>query len=165
MVPVVALAAVAVSAYAAYSSAQAQGNAAKYQSQVAANNAQIANQNAQYATSAGEAQAQATSLKGAGQLGMIRAAIGANNVDVNTGSAQDVQSGAREVSSLDTQTTMNNALLQAYGYQSQATGFTATSQLQNYESAQAPVAEAGGVAGSLLSGAKSIGTSWGGGGS
>jgi len=156
VLPYLAVAATAVSAVGAYGSAQAQGQAAAYQSKVAANNAIIAQQNKVNAEQAGAQAAETTSMKGAAQLGQIRAAIGANNIDVNTGSAANVQTSQREVSNLDTQTTMNNALLQAYGYQSQATGYSATAGLQSYEAGQAPVAEAGGVAGSLLSGAKAI---------
>ena len=160
MVPVLAVAAVAVAAYSAYSSASAQGAAAHYQSQVAANNATIAQQNANYAIAAGEEKAQMTSMQNAARIGQIKAAIGANNIDVNSGSAADVQTSQREIGKLDEETTMNNALLQAYGYQVQGTGFTAQAGLDTATAGQAPVAEAGGISGSLLSGAKAIPASW-----
>jgi hypothetical protein len=134
---------------------QAQSSNASYEAQVAANNATIAQQNADYARKAGEAKAQQQSLAGAQQQGMIRAAIGANNVDVNSGSAEDVQSSQRELTNLGTQTTMNNALLQAYGYQSQATSYSAQSQLYNAEADQAITGSYISAAGGLLGGASS----------
>ena len=160
MVPVLAVAAVAVAAYSAYSSASAQGAAAHYQSQVAANNATIAQQNANYAIAAGEEKAQMTSMQNAARIGQIKAAIGANNVDVNSGSAADTIESQRELGKLDTETQMSNALLQAYGYKVAGTGYAAQSGLENLTASQTGVAEAGGVSGSLLSGAKAIPTSW-----
>ncbi|HQT65342.1 MAG TPA: hypothetical protein PLO16_12600 [Acidocella sp.] len=122
---------------------------------MAANNAKIAQENAAYATRAGEQQASAASLKGAANLGAIRASMAANNVDINTGSSLNVQQSAREQSSLDTQTTMNNALLQAYGYRTQSSNFSAQS---NQNSNAGYLSAAGG----LLSSASSIGSlNWG----
>jgi len=160
VIAVAAVAAVAMSAYSAYSSASAQGQAANYQAQVAKNNATIANQNSQYAIAAGQEKAQQTSLAGAARLGQIKAAIGANNVDVNSGSAANVEESSRDVSQLNTETEMNNALLQSYGYQVAGTGYAAQAGLENLTASQTGVAEAGGVSGSLLSGAKAIPTSW-----
>lgn len=149
-----------VSGYSAYSSAQAQGQAASYQAQVAKNNAQIANQNSQYAIEAGQEKAQQTSLSNSAKLGQIRAAIGANNIDVNSGSAANTQESQREIGKLDTETQMSNALLQAYGYQVAGTGYAAQAGLENMTASQTGTAEAGAIGGSLLSGAKAIPTSW-----
>ena len=88
---------------------EATQNMAAYQAQVAKNNQIIANQNAQYANEAGEAQAAATSLKGAAVGGKIKAGEAANNIDVNSGSAVNVQQSQREQAQLDTETVVNNA--------------------------------------------------------
>lgn len=147
----------ATSAIGSIQAGQAASANASYQSQVAANNAIIAKQNANYATAAGEEKASQESMANAGRIGAIRASEAANNVDVNTGSAANVQKSQRETGSLDSLTTMNNALLQAYGYKSQATGFQAESGLDSQEAGQD---EAGGflsAGGGLLGNASSLG--------
>lgn len=149
-----------VSAVGAVEQGQATANAANYQAQVAANNATIAQQNAAYATAAGIEQAGATSLKGAANLGRVKTSQAANNVDVNSGSALNVQTSAREQEKLDTETVLNNAELQAYGYRAQATGFTAQSGLEQLTAAQAPIGADIGAAGSLLSNASGLGFKW-----
>lgn len=135
----------------------AQSQAASYQAQVASNNAIIAQQNAVHAEQAGAQQTDAMSKKGAAQEAAIRGAIAANGVDVNSGSAVDVQTSARETSKLDTLTTDNNAQLQVYGYRTQATNYQAQSQLDQMTAASAPIGAAFGATGSLLSNASSIG--------
>lgn len=150
----------ATSAGGAAESGQATANAAGYNAQVASNNATIANQNAAYATSAGITQAASKSLQGAATGGRIKAAQAASGVDVNTGSAVDVQKSQREISKLDTETVLNNAELQAYGYRSNATNFTATAGLETEEEEQAPIGADIGAAGGLLSSASSLGSKW-----
>ena len=124
-------------AAAAVQQGQAQYDAATYQAQVAANNATIANQNADYSIAAGEAKSAAVSMKGAENVAQVRNSMATNGVDVNKGSAVNVQQSAREVEKLDTETTMNNAQLQAYGYRTQATNFTAESGLDTMEATDA----------------------------
>lgn len=124
----------------AQSAASAASKNANYQAQVAKNNQTIAEQNAAYASQAGEAKAEAQSLKGASTLSAVKAAEAANSVDVNSGSALDVQETQREFNALDTRTVQNNAMLTAYGYRSQATNFGAESELQTAEAGQAQTA-------------------------
>jgi hypothetical protein len=122
----------------------AQSNALKYQAQVAQNNAITAQQNAAYAIEAGQVKTAAVSMKEAEIGGQIKAAQAASGVDVNTGSNKAVQVSQRELGKLDTETEMNKAQLQAYGYRTQATNFEAQAGLYNYE---APQAELGGFLG------------------
>jgi hypothetical protein len=150
----------AVSAAGAISGGIAAGNEANYQSQVAKNNAQIAQQKAQYATASGEANAAATSMKGRAQIGAIKAAEAANNVDVNSGSASAVRTGQRETNQLDTLTVMNRALLQDYGYQAQASNFSAQAGLDETAAEEAPIAGGLNAAGGLLSSASALGGKW-----
>ena len=138
----------------------AQGNAASYQAQVAQNNATIEQNNAKYAVQAGQARAQATSLKNAAAGGAVKAAQAASGIDVNTGSAVDVQKTQRELGQLDTETVLNNSELQAYGYRSAATSYSATAGLEETEAAQAPIGAAIGATGNLLSNASSLGLNW-----
>lgn len=146
---------------------------ANYNARVAKNNATIANQNAVYSEEAGEAKTQAQGQKEAGQLGAIKTGLAANGVDVNSGSALDVQTGQRATGALDEQTIANNTELEAYGYRSQATGYEATAKLDSAEAAEAPIGAALGATGTLLGNpsvdsgllgaANSLSTKWSGG--
>ena len=160
---IAALAGAAVSAIGTIEGGEATQNMAAYQAQVAKNNQIIANQNAQYANEAGEAQAAATSLKGAAVAGKIKAGQAANNIDVNSGSAVNVQQSQREQAQLDTETVVNNAELTAYGYRTQAVGYGAQAGLETMEEEEAVPAAVTGAAGNLLSSASSVGFKLGGG--
>ncbi len=139
----------------------AAGNAASYQAQVAENNAQVERQNATYATAAGTQAAEASSVKGAAQLGEIKTAQAASGIDVNTGSAVDVQAGQRGTNKLDTQNTLQNALLQGYGYRVQAQADESQAALDQATAEEAPIGAALGATGTLLSNASSLSTKWG----
>ena len=148
------------SAVGAITGGQATANAANYQAQVARNNATIEGQNATYAEEAGEAQATATALKGASTAGKLKAGQAASGVDVNTGSTVAVQSGQKEASQLDTETVLNNADLQAYGYRTAAVSDEATAGLEQLTAEEAPVGADIGAAGGLLSSASALGFKW-----
>jgi hypothetical protein len=152
-----------VSAFGAVEGGQATADAAAYNAKVASNNAIIANQNAAYAVNAGLVKAGNVSEQNAAQVGAVKTELAANNVDVGSGSAVDVVAGQREKGELDAQTALNNAELQAYGYKSQATGFTAQAGLETQEAEQAPIGADIGAAGGLLSSASSLGFKWSGG--
>lgn len=149
-----------ISAYGTAEAGQAQANAANYNAQVSRNNATIANQNADYAVAAGQESAATESRKNAATSGKIKATQAASGIDVNTGSAKDVQVSQRETGQLDSETVLNNAELQAYGYRSQATGFEATAGLETEEAEQAPIGADLSAAGGLLGSASSLGLKW-----
>lgn len=107
----------------------AQANSANYQAAVARNNAQIAHQNALYSAGASSAQIQQQEEKGAQQQGNVRGGIAANGIDVNSGSAVDVQSSQREIGALDSKTTASRDAETVYGYQTQQQNFTNQSTL------------------------------------
>ena len=151
-----------ISAVSSVTSGIANSNAAQYQASVARNNATIAQQNAVRAEQAGAAQAENESRKGASKLAKIKVAQAASGVDVNTGSAVDVQAGQRETDQLDAETVMQNAQLHAYGYRTQASNFQSEAQLDEMKGEQAKTAGYLGAAGGLLSSASSIGSKWGG---
>lgn len=131
-----------------------------YKATVARNNARQAEANADYAINAGIAKAEKSSLKSRAVVGRIKAAQAANNIDVNSGSAADVQASQRETGELDTETIMNNADLTAYGYRTQATGFEAQAGLDEAEGKQAKTASKFAAVGDLLGGASSVGFKW-----
>lgn len=97
----------------------AQSAAANYQAQVATNNAILAGEQATMASQAGYEQTAEKSLQGAQQLGQIKAAMGANNVDINTGSNVNVIGSQRAASQLASQTVQANAQKAVFGYQNQ----------------------------------------------
>lgn len=158
--PAIAAVGAVTSAVGTIAGGEAQSQAAAYQAQVAQNNATIARQNAKYAIAAGHEQAAITSEKGAATGGQIKADQAANGVDVNSGSALDVQESQRGESKLDTETALNNAQLTAYGYRSQAVGYEAQSNLDTSEAQSAPIGADLAAGGSLLSNASSIGFKW-----
>lgn len=149
-----------VSAGGAVETGQANANAANYRAQVASNNSVIAKQNADYAIEAGMVAGETQSLKGAAAGGTLKSRQAASGVDVNSGSAVDVRTSQREAATLDTETVMNNAELQAYGYGVQATSYKAESQLDTLTADQATTGADIGAAGSLLSNASSLGFKW-----
>lgn len=124
-----------------------------YSAAVARNNAKISEQNAAYATEAGNQSAQITSLQSAAEGGSLKANQGASGVDVNTGSAVSVQAGQRAAGQLETETTLHNALLSAYGYQTQAESDKAQAQ----QDIVGGFTQAGG---GLLENASSLGFKW-----
>lgn len=154
------LAGAGVSAYGTYQKGQADSAAAVYAAQVARNNQIIAEQNAQHAEIVGEAQAAATSQKGAAKAAKIKVAQAASGIDVNSGSAVDVQAGEAETSALDTDTVLSNAELQAYGYRTQGTNFGAEAGLDDAKASQAKTGGILGAAGGLLSNASSLSGKW-----
>lgn len=133
---------------------------ADYQAQVAKNNQITATQNANYALQAGRVQEQAQRQKEAQTQGAIRAAEGANGLDVNSGSNAQIQVGAAEIGEQDALTVRNTAARRAYGYQTQASDFGATAGLDQMTGSNAQLAGYATAGGSLLSGASSVAQKW-----
>jgi hypothetical protein len=117
---------------------------ASYQAAVARNNATIAGQNEEYAAESGAVNAENAGLQAGQRLGAIKASQAANNIDVNSGSAADVQKSQRELGEYSQVSAENQALLQAHGYAATATSETAQSELDEATAANA-------VPGALLS--------------
>ena len=140
-----------------------------YQAQVAANNAMLANEAADRTLASGAAAAQDMSLKGAANVGAIKAGQAASGIDVNTGSAVNVQASARERNQLETQRTMENAQERAWGYRTSAQSDTAQAQLdlmsgKNALAAgetQALSSEVGGLGTGALGAATALNPKWG----
>ena len=161
--PLALIAGIAGAGISAYGTAEAgtsQANAANYNAQVARNNATIANQSADYVVAAGQEAASNESRKNAAVSGKIKTTQAASGIDVNTGSAKDVQVSQRETGQLDSETVLNNSELKAYGYRSAATGFEATAGLETEEAEQAPIGADLSAAGGLLGSASSLGLKW-----
>jgi hypothetical protein len=91
-----------------------------YKAQVAKINADIDRQNAAWARTKGETEAMQYGMKAAQQRGAIRAAQGASNIDVNTGSAKEVQRSQERIKDMDLATIRSNAAKVAYDYETKA---------------------------------------------
>ena len=131
-----------------------------YQSAVNANNATIATQNSNYSIEAGESQAENLGLQTGQQVGGEKAAEAASGLDVNTGSPTRVRASSEALGKIGQNTIRNNAALQAYGYQSQAAGFTATSQLETSAAQESQLAGFYGAASSVLAGGGQFASKW-----
>jgi len=126
----------------------AKADAYKYQSSMAWQNAAIAKQNQKYALDIGEQQAEKQGIAGAAQAGQIKVGQAASGVDVNTGSAKEVQTSQHLVSQMDLNTIREKAAKTAYDFSVQATNYE--NQAKGYSKA-ASNAKTEGVLGAVSS--------------
>lgn len=150
----------ATSAFGSIAQGQAQKSAAEYNAKIASENAAQAKQNAAIAGQSGAEQAAQQSLKTRAEVGAIKANQAAAGLDVNSGSAVDVRSSARELGELDALTVRSNAAKQAYGYQVQGINEQAQSNLDRFEGEQAETAGDIGAASDLLNSFGSSASNW-----
>ena len=149
-----------VGAIGAMSSASAASDAAKYNAEVAQQNQQIATQNATLAGQAGEQEAAQSEQKTRAEVGAIKASQAAGNIDVNSGSAVDVQSSAASLGELNAITIRGNAAKEAYGYETQSTGFANQATLDTSQASSDMTAGEIAAPATLLGGAGSAGLSY-----
>lgn len=99
----------------------AQSTAAKLQGQYTQQqdtfNASIADLQAADAVRRGQVQAEQSGTRTQQLIGNIRSQAGAQGVDVNTGTAKDLQEDAAGLGAMDELTIRNNAYREAFGYQ------------------------------------------------
>ena len=111
----------------------AASQAANYNEKIAQQNAQIATQNAGWAGAEGEQQVGMAGLKAQQEEGNVKVAQAANNVDVNTGSAKDVQSSVAKMAMLNEMNIRSTAAQKAYGFENQAVSAEEQSKLYGME--------------------------------
>jgi len=102
-------------------SAAGQQQMYNYQAGVARVNSQIDLQNADYARNMGETQSMQYGMKSREQQGQIKVAQAASNLDVNSGSAVDVQESQRKIAGMDTAQIRSNAAKTAYDFDVKST--------------------------------------------
>ena len=102
---------------------QAQAEAARYQARVARNNEIIARQKAEDARERGEIEQRQIAIRTGQEIGSARAALAANNVQVDTGTAANLVEDIRGFGRLDELTAANNAEREAIGFEQQADQF------------------------------------------
>lgn len=112
------------SVYDAFASSKATAYALKQQAGVMKNNQAIAQMGAESAMRAGEAQVAALTYK----AGLVKAAqrtrLAANGVNINSGSAAEIQRSTDIMKEIDKQTAQMNALASAWGYRRKASAYS-----------------------------------------
>lgn len=105
----------------------------KYLNKVAKVNAGISERAGRDAVKRGNIDADEQRQQTGQVLGAQRAAFAANGVDVNSGSAGQVQNDTAALGELDALTLVNNAAREAYGYQVQAMDQRQQGKLAKYK--------------------------------
>lgn len=131
-----------------------------YKAAVAANNAQLATQQSKLDIQSGEIAAVNQGLKTKAAVGQEKAAQGASGIDVNTGSAAAVRAGTAETGMLDALTIRSNAAKKAYADEVTAQSDTEQGVLDTYAGQSAETGAELGAAGTLLSGASTVGNNY-----
>ncbi len=102
---------------------QAANQQANFQANIAKNNADLASRKADEAREFGKVSERKNQIAVLQLLGQQRAAAAANGVDVNVGSAADLQADTVAFGRLDDLTIRNNAEREALGFEAQGTNF------------------------------------------
>lgn len=146
------------SAYGAYTKSRGEQAAYEYQAKVAENNAVMARWQAEDATKRGQTAVMSHQLKVAALRGTQRASLAARGVDIGEGSALDILSGTDLMGTIDANTITDNAAKEAWAYRNQAANYTGNAALLKMRADnESPF---GAAAGSLLTGAGSVASSW-----
>jgi hypothetical protein len=149
-----------LSAFSAEKEGQSQSQMYSYQAQVARINAQIDRQNSEWALHKGDVEGRQYGMKAGQQFGQIRAAQGASGLDVNSGSANEVQQSQRAITHMDEAQIRENSGKTAYDYRFKAT--TDENQATLYDKASSDAESAGHLKalGSLIGTAGSVSSKW-----
>ncbi|CAB3624707.1 virion core protein, T7 gp14 family [Achromobacter pestifer] len=156
--PYMMLAASAASAVGSANSASAQQAGINYQADVAANNAQIAEWQAQDAIRQGQEQEQQSRLQYATTKSTQRAALAANGVALDEGSAVDILTSTDYTNELDASTIQANAARSAWGYRTQGTNYSDNAAALRAGAGAISPGSAAGL--SLLGNAGQVSQSW-----
>ena len=123
-------------------------------------NAAIAKQNEKYSLDVGEQQAVKQGIAGAAQAGQIKAAQGASGVDVNYGSAKEVQTSQHLVSQMDLNTIRERAAKTAYDFSVQAVNYENQAKGYNKAASNARTESVLGAVSSFIGSAGSVASKW-----
>ena len=139
---------------------QAQANMYNYQAAVARLNQQIAQQNADYEKEVGEVQAQEQGMKTRQVVGQERAAYGAGNIDVNSGSPMAVQRSELAVGQESQAIIRSNAAHRAYAAEVQGMQDVAQANIYDYSARTSLDAAKINAMSSIIGAAGSVSTKW-----
>lgn len=126
----------------------------KYQQQIANNNAVAAEYQAEGAIEKGNLEAKQARLRAGQEKGSARTALAANGLDVDFGTAVDLQGDILAAGEQDAQQLKHNAALDAWGFRNQASNSRANGTLARTSGNNQ-------AASSLLTGASSVASKWG----
>lgn len=160
-IPVVT--AVITAAATVYSQVQASNAAkaqARYQQRIAENNKITADRAAEDARARGEADAQRRQQELSVLEGRQRAALAANGVVVDEGSALEIVEQTAARSELDALTIRSNAEREALGFEAQGTNFAQTAQFNALRAEQESEALPFEVGGTLLTSSANVASKW-----
>jgi len=162
--PVIALAATigstALGVVGSIQQGKAANAAAKYNAQVARNNAQVQEWQAKDAEARGRTKELQHRQQVSQLIGRQRAVMAGNGVDVNLGSAVDLQADTASQGEFDALTIRSNAEREAYAARVGASNYTAEAGLQIGQGKAAKQAGFMGAGTTLLSGAGSVADKW-----
>lgn len=144
--------------FSALSGASATRAADNAQADAQATNALIAERAAASAITSGQEQASNASIRGAQTIATQRAALAANGVDINSGTAANVQASTKWVTDSNIDTITANAARAAMGYTTQSQNYANSSGA--YRAAADSVSPVTAGATSLLTSATSVASDW-----
>ena len=132
----------------------------RYQAQVAQNNAKLAAGAANTAIDQGNVVAQQQYQVGSQRLGQARAAEGANGIDVNSGSARDVQAGIARTTALNVGAVKYNSDVQAVSDRNQTANYDTQANVDETSASNAVTQGFIGAGTSLIGSASSVAGKW-----
>ncbi len=144
--------------FSALSGASATRAADRAQADAMATNALIAERAAASAITSGQEQASNASIRGAQTIATQRAALAANGVDINSGTAANVQASTKWITDANVDTITANAARAAMGYTTQSQNYA--NQSGAYRAAADSVSPVTAGATSLLTSATSVASDW-----
>ncbi|MEC5161722.1 MULTISPECIES: virion core protein, T7 gp14 family [unclassified Janthinobacterium] len=146
------------SAGAAYGQAQNQRSSLEYQASVAQSNAAFAEASASDAVRSGQTAEENHALKTGALFGAQRAQLAANGVDLGSGSANEILTTTKFMSERDALQIHDNAMMQAWGYRTQASSYVVDAQ--RAEGAADTISPWMAAGTSLLTGASNVASQW-----
>lgn len=123
-------------------------------------NAAVAEQNAAYSRDQGELSAGRYGIGASTRMGQIKAAQASSGLDVNSGSAAQIQKSQQLVSDIDMNQIRSNAAKTAYNFDVEAVQDKNQGQLYAMAGANAAAAGQINAESSLISGAGSVASKW-----
>ena len=139
---------------------QAQEQTNKFLGTQAFYNSQVAEQNSALAREHGEAEAQKYGIGARERMGQIKASQASSGLDVNSGSAIQVQKSQQLVSDMDLDQIRANAAKTAYNFDVEAVQDKNQGQLYFMSGSNAAKAGAINATSSIISGAGSVASKW-----
>lgn len=162
--PAVVIAGTLLSAAAAgasqFQQAQATRAQAQYRERVAQNNQILAERAAEDARERGKIEERQRRILTEQQLGQQRAASASRGVDVNVGSALDLQADTAAFGELDALTIRSNAEREALGFETQGADFQSEARIRSLEADSANKAASLGIATTALTTGGAVASKW-----